>query len=41
MNGMSAFPSSRSRAGQNVHVLWNERTLQIIDVDGEHIIDYP
>lgn len=35
------FYVATSRAGQNVHVLWNERSLQIFDDDGEHIIDYP
>lgn len=35
------FYVATSRAGQTVHVLWNESTLEIFDDDGEHIIDYP
>lgn len=35
------FYVATSRAGQTVHVLWNETTLEIFDDDGEHIIDYP
>ncbi|WP_162149341.1 integrase core domain-containing protein [Arthrobacter sp. Br18] len=30
-----------SRAGQTVHVIWNETTVEIFADDGEHIISYP
>ena len=34
------FYVSTSRAGQ-VHVLWNEQSVEIFTHDGEHLIDYP
>ena len=30
-----------SRAGQQVHVLWNEQSVEIFTHDGESLIDYP
>jgi len=35
------FYVSTSRAGQQVHVLWNEQSVEIFTHDGEHLIDYP
>ncbi|WP_402378214.1 integrase core domain-containing protein [Isoptericola rhizosphaerae] len=35
------FYVATSRAGQQVHVIWNETTVEIFTADGEHIIDYP
>jgi putative transposase len=35
------FYVSTSRAGQQVHVLWNEQRVEIFTHDGEHLIDYP
>jgi len=35
------FYVATSRAGQGVHVTWNESTLKIFADDGEHIISYP
>ena len=32
---------STSRAGQLVHVLWNEQRVEIFTHDGEHLIAYP
>ncbi|MHB1011050.1 MAG: hypothetical protein ACYC1E_17905 [Propionibacteriaceae bacterium] len=35
------FYVSTSRAGQQVHVLWNEQSVEIFTHDGEYLIDYP
>ena len=35
------FYVSTSRAGQQVHVLWNEQGVEIFTHDGEYLIDYP
>ncbi|MFD4328562.1 integrase core domain-containing protein [Nocardioides sp. NPDC058538] len=35
------FYVATSRAGQTVHVLWDETTVEIFTHDGEHIISYP
>ena len=35
------FYVATSRAGQQVHIVWNETTVEIFTQHGEHIIDYP
>ncbi len=35
------FYVATSRAGQQVHVIWNETTVELFTHDGEHIIAYP
>lgn len=35
------FYVATSRAGQQVHVIWNETAVEIFTAGGEHIIDYP
>lgn len=35
------FYVATSRAGQIVHVLWNEAAIEIFSHDGEHIVSYP
>ncbi len=35
------FYVGTSRAGQQVHALWNETTVEIFTHDGEHLITYP
>jgi putative transposase len=35
------FYVATSRAGQTVHLIWNETLLEIFADDGEHIISYP
>lgn len=35
------FYVGTSRAGQQVHVLWNETAVEIFTHDGEHLITYP
>ena len=35
------FYVATSRAGQTVHVIWNETTVEIFADDGEYIISYP
>lgn len=35
------FYVATSRAGQTVHVIWNETLVEIFADDGEHIISYP
>ena len=35
------FYVATGRAGQQVHIVWNERTVEIFTRDGEHLIAYP
>lgn len=35
------FYIATHRAGQAVHVLWNETTVEIFDLEGEYIVSYP
>jgi putative transposase len=35
------FYVATGRAGQQVHVIWNEATVEVFTHDGEHIITYP
>ena len=35
------FYVATSRAGQQVHVIWNQSTVEIFTHDGEHLIAYP
>ncbi len=35
------FYVATSRAGQTVHVIWDETTVQIFTHDGEHLVTYP
>jgi putative transposase len=35
------FYVGTSRAGQQVHVIWNEQTVEVFTHDGEHLTTYP